>query len=146
MKKSILIIAMFLIGISYSFANNADGINDNVTTSFKRDFSNAKEVSWETRRVYVKATFKLNEQVTYAYYSTEGDLIAVTRNIVSTQLPINQLMNLNANYKDYWITDLFEINSNDETSYYISLENADYKLVLRSTSGDWQVYSKKVKN
>ena len=45
MKKTILIWAMLLMtGISYSFANNADGTTESVTTSFKKDFVNAKEV------------------------------------------------------------------------------------------------------
>jgi hypothetical protein len=147
MKKSILIWAVLLMtATSFSFANPADEVNGNVKTSFKKDFQDAREVKWEAKNVYVKATFILNEKITYAYYSQDGDLIAVTRNILSSQLPITQLMSLNKNYKGYWITDLFEINSNHETSYYITLENADYKMTLKSNSNDgWEEYKKEAK-
>ena len=134
---------MLMTAISFSFANTTDGINGNVTTSFKKDFVNAKEVKWENGKVFVKATFKWNEQVTYAYYSKDGELIAITRNILTSQLPINHLINLHKNYTAYWITDLFEINANNETSYYLTVENADYKMVLKAdNTGDWDVYSK----
>src|SRR5450432_3865181 len=116
MKKSILIWALLLMtGMSYSFANKTDGINKNVSTSFERDFQNAREVKWDTKKAFLKASFILNGQVTFAYYSQNGDLMAITRNILSSQLPINQLMELNKNYKDYWISELFEMNADNET-------------------------------
>ena len=135
-----------MTGMSYSFANNTDGINKNVTTSFEKDFQNAREVRWDTKKVFLKATFVLNGQVTFAYYSQNGELMAVTRNILSSQLPINQLMNLNKNYDGYWITDLFELSADNQTSYYITLENADSKLVLKSSGSEgWSVYRKETK-
>ena len=147
MKKSILIAAFVVAGVSFSFAGKTDVINGTVTNSFKKDFSNAREVKWENGKIFVKATFKLDDQVTYAYYSKDGELIAITRNIVSTQLPINQQISLRKNYKDFWISDLFEVNSNNETTYYITLENADTKMVLKAgITGYWETYSKQDKS
>jgi hypothetical protein len=147
MKKTILIGAiMMMTGISFSFATKTDNISGSVTHSFRKDFTNAKDVKWESGKIFVKATFKMDDQVTYAYYSKDGELIATTRNILSSQLPIAQLVGLRKSYGAYWITDLFEVNSNNETSYYITLENADYKMVLKSnTGGDWETYSKEEK-
>jgi hypothetical protein len=147
MKKSILIWAVLLLAsTSFSFANPTDEVNGNVKTSFKKDFGNADGVKWENQKGFLIATFSLNGKITCAYYSKSGDLIAVTRNILSTQLPIRQLLSLEKNYKGYWITDLFEIDANEETSYFISLENADYKLVLKSDVVDgWNEYKKEKK-
>ena len=76
----------------------------------------------------------------------DGDLMAVTRNILSNQLPVNRLVYLSKHFKDYWISDLFEMNSNGETSYYITLENADNRMVLRSVgNGEWELYKKESK-
>ena len=146
MKKRILTMTLLLMTvISYSFANNADDINKSVIASFKKDFADAREIKWENAKAFVKATFTLNEAVIYAYYTYHGDLIAVTRNIQSSQLPITQLVSLKKNYAGYWITDLFEIDSDNETSYYITLENSDYKLILKSNSAGWDVYKKEIK-
>jgi hypothetical protein len=45
---------------------------------------------------------------------------------------------------NYWISDLFEINNNlDQTSWYVTLETADSKIVLRSNNGGhWTVFQK----
>jgi hypothetical protein len=148
MKKSILIWAVLLLTTtSFSFANHADEINKSVKTSFKRDFGSPDMVKWESQKEFLVATFSLNGKITYAYYSKSGNLIAVTRNILSTQLPIRQILSLDKNYKGYWITDLFEIDANQETSYFISLENADYKLVLKSDAFEgWSEYKKEKKD
>jgi hypothetical protein len=146
MKKSILMWAMMLtMGLSTLFANNEETINQKAVNSFKREFVNAQDVKWESTKDFVKATFKLNDQVMFAYYSQSGELMAITRNIVSSQLPINLLTGLKKNYGNYWITDLFEISSNNEQSYYVTVQNADQTLVLKSSGGDWTTYKKEKK-
>ena len=116
MKKSILMWAMMLtVAITSAFANNEETISQRAVSSFKKDFIEAQDVKWETTKDFVKATFKMNDQVLYAYYSQEGEFMALTRNIVSTQLPINLLSELKKNYSAYWISDLFEVSSSSET-------------------------------
>lgn len=147
MKKSILSVAlMLMIGVSSIFANNAEGVNQRVLNSFNKEFSNATEVKWETGKEYVKATFNLNGQVLFAYYTEKGEMLAMTRNILSSQLPINLLNDLKKNYSSYWISDLFEMAAGNETSYYITLENADAVTVLRSTDSiNWEQFKKEKK-
>ncbi len=67
--------------------------------------------------------------------------MAVTRNIVSSQLPLNLLTSLKKHYSNTWITDLFEFNSDNQDNYYITLENADTKTTLRSNGDNWELYS-----
>ena len=147
MKSIILSIAtMLMMGIS-AFAGVNDGVNEQAVQSFKKDFVNASNISWEQKQDYVKVTFSLNDQVLFAYYSNSGDLQAVVRNITSVQLPIGLLSDLKKDYNEFWISDLFEIASNDQTTYYITLENANKKIVLKSEgSFDWTVFSKTKKN
>jgi len=56
------------------------------------------------------------------------------------------LTDLKKNYSSHWITDLFEMASSNENVYYVTLENADQKLVLKSsgTSG-WELFRKERK-
>ena len=144
MKKSILILAMLLTTIvGSSFANRTDDNKNRAAASFKQDFASAKEVTWETSKELVKATFKLNEQIMFAYYTESGELMAVVRNMVSGQLPINLLTNLKKNYQGYWITDLFEVSASNESSYYVTLESADNVIVLKSSGlNKWEVFQK----
>jgi len=144
MKKSILILAMLLTTIvGSSFANRTDDNKNRAAASFKQDFASAKEVTWETSKEVVKATFKLNDQVMFAYYTESGELMAVVRNMVSGQLPINLLTNLKKNYQGYWITDLFEVSASNESSYYVTLESADNVIVLKSSGlNKWEVFQK----
>jgi hypothetical protein len=134
---------MLTMGLTSGFANNEETINQRAVTSFKKDFSTAQDVKWENNKDFVKATFKQNDQVMFAYYSQTGDLMAVTRNIVSSQLPISLLSNLKKNYGTYWISDLFEISSSTDASYYVTLQNGEQSLVLKSNGiSGWETYKK----
>lgn len=144
MKKAIMI-CMFsmVVAISSAFANNVEGVNEKVLNNFKKEFVQAREISWEVTKEFVKATFSLNDQILFAYYSPDGEKIALLRNLRSTQLPMNLANRLKKSYENYWITDLFEIAGNDETAYYVTLENADQKITLRSSgTSEWMAYKK----
>lgn len=148
MKKILLSIAtVLMIGASAFASGNNDGVsNELAVRNFKKDFATATNIIWEQKNALTKATFTLNGQIMFAYYNSNGDLQAVVRNITSDQLPINLLTSLKNEYNDCWITDLFEMASNDETTYYVTLETSEKKIVLRSSgAGAWEVYSKERK-
>jgi hypothetical protein len=142
MKKTFLSIALLIaIGISATFANDNDGITKSVKLSFSRDFSNATNISWQRKTKMIKATFSLNDQILFAYYEPTGILVAVSKNITSENLPISLQAELKNSYDSYWISDLFENASKEDTDYYVTLENADKKLILQSSGTDgWVVF------
>ncbi|MHA4811958.1 hypothetical protein ACX0G9_27930 [Flavitalea flava] len=148
MKKIILSLAtVLMMGISTFAAKNDDVITLQAQKSFNKEFTSAKNVQWEQSQTYVKATFTMNDQVLFAYYNNAGELTAVIRNITSSQLPINLLTELKNTYSGFWISDLFETASNDQTTYYVTLENADKKIVLESNGPNgWNVFSKMKKD
>jgi hypothetical protein len=143
-KKLALIAALLVtVGIGSSFAASTGNGNSNdiVIASFRKEFKTADMMAIEVKKEYIKVTFKLNNLVLFAYYSENGDLLAVVRNIVSTQLPIQLLMELKQKYSDNWITDLFEMNVDGQTTYYVTMENSDAKITLRSNgSNNWENY------
>lgn len=148
MKNKILIgVFIFITGISSAFANDNEEVNGKIVKSFNKEFAGAQNVQWVTTKDFVKVTFTLNEQVVYAYYDQDGNLAGVTRNILSGQLPINLLTDFKKNYGNYWISDLFEMAGNGENIYYLTLENSDYKIVLKSNgTNGWEVYRKERKH
>jgi hypothetical protein len=148
MKHRILTLALLLsLSISNIFANtNEEVVNAKAANSFKKEFTQAQDVKWENSKQYVKATFKMNDQVMIAYYSNAGELLGITRNLTTSQLPINLMTDIKKNHKNAWITDLFEITANDETNYYVTLEDADQTVVLKSTgSYGWSTFKKEKK-
>jgi hypothetical protein len=148
MKKIFLsLAAVALMGIS-AFANGNDElVSQKTLAAFKSDFTNATHTTWEQKDGFIKATFSFNGQVLSAYYDNDGVLKAVVRNIVSDQLPLNLLASLKKDYSDYWITDLFEISADNETTYYVTVEDAGKKVVLKSDGTSyWNVFSKQKKN
>ena len=145
MKKKILALVMMLtIVFTSAFASKDDGISRYTAASFKKDFVSATNVSWQVQPVFTKVTFTLNDQVMFAYYSKENDeLLAVVRNISSTQLPLHLLTSLQKDYNGYWISGLFEIAKQDDNSYYMTLEKSDETLVLEAKGiNEWVVYKK----
>jgi hypothetical protein len=144
MKKTILAVAMMLMaGLTGAFAKDDEGISKEIASSFSKDFGSATNVSWNKQKDFSKATFTLNNQIMFAYYDEGGSLIASARNILSEQLPINLLNNLKKDYGNYWISELFEMDKDAQTSYYVTLENADETLILKSTSfSDWSTYKR----
>ena len=145
-KKLAIAVALLLtVGITSSFATPTDK-TDVIKASFRKDFKKAELMGIEAGDSYNKLTFKMNDMVLYAFYTDNGELLAVTRNIRSTQLPIQLLLDLKRDYANYWITDLFEFNGDGTNSYYVTLENADTSITLRANSSEnWQLYSRKNK-
>lgn len=144
MKKAILICMLsMVVAISSAFANKAEGVNDRILNNFKKEFVQARDISWEVNKEFVKATFSLNDQVLYAYYTPTGERIALIRNLRTNQIPMHLVNRLKKSFSDYWVTDLFEIAGSDETAYYVTVENADMKITLKSVgTTDWTTYKK----
>lgn len=146
MKKILLVLGFTAsVGILSAFAEEVK-VEPRVLKSFKQEFSTAADVNWVTGDNYYRAAFTYNGQHIFAYYSAEGSLLSVTRYLSPLQLPIMLLTELKNEYSEYWISDLFEVNKDQCTHYYITLENSDTKIILHSVnSGEWSIYSKKKK-
>ncbi len=143
MKKVLLSLAMFItLGTMSAFADSAD-VSPKVLDAFKNDFNGAKEVAWSAGVNYYRAAFTFNGNHVFAFYNTSGELLGLTRYISSLDLPMNLQRSLKKNYSDYWISDLFEVANNDGTSYFITVENADTKIVLKASgNSDWKNYNR----
>jgi len=149
MKKRILLLSIVLISFTaFSFAADVPAsISKNIVSSFNKQFSNARDIQWENQPNFVRAQFTINDMVLYAYFNKTGDLIAVTRFISSNQLPLILLSSLKNQYTaGFWISDLFEIESEAGTSYYATLQSADQTIILKSDGiSGWTVFQKEKK-
>jgi hypothetical protein len=143
-----LLLVLFLTAVSsFSFAGAANDLSPRLRTSFQHDFKNAHLIGTEIHENFIKVTFTKDNNILFAYYATNGKLLGVVHNMLSNELPLELQMSLKQNYGDYWITELFQINGDDESGYFVSLQNGDEILNLRSTPDQgWEVYSSTRKN
>jgi len=146
MKKKILLLSIALVSLTaFSFAADAPAISKNVISSFNKQFANARDIQWDNRADYIKAQFSMNDMVLFAYFNNSGELLAITRFISPNQLPLELLRSVKK-INGFWISDLFEIQTEAGTSYYATLENADQVIILKSegTNG-WNIFQKEKK-
>jgi hypothetical protein len=140
MKKILFTLALaFLTGSVFA----GEVVSKKVRKAFESEFSNAREVVWTQGADYYRAAFLYNERHVFAYFDEEGGLLGVTRYITPTDLPVTLQSQVKKQYGEYWISDLFELSQPENTAYYLTVENADTRLVLRSQNGSaWQLFQK----
>ena len=140
MKKLTITLAMIVTLMTSAFASE-ENVKAEILAAFKNKFSTAQEVTWTTGKMFSEATFLFNGNWITAHFNYRAELVAVSRNITSDQLPYFLQSNLRKHYSGYWITDLFELSNKEGFSHYITLRNADEEIVLESLNGrTWSVY------
>lgn len=130
---------VIMLAAGSSFANGND-ISKIVQQHFTKQFAGATHVQWEDKTTYYSAAFELNERFYTALYSTDGEMIAISRNVLSTELPGRLQSILKNNFGSYWVTDLVKYRIGEETRYYVTLENAATKNLLENIGDEeWSV-------
>jgi len=141
MKKIITILAMTLV-VSTSFASIEPGtVSNQAVNTFKSEFVGATSATWTINKDFYQVAFTMDGQQMFAYYNKSGEFLAVSQNISSVELPNSLKKGLKKVMSNCWITDLFEITNNDQISWYVTIESADEKVVLKSDNGGkWKVF------
>jgi len=148
MKKIILSTVILLALFSSAFAAGPDNITDRASASFHRDFHKAAQIRSEVINQHVRVTFSQDNETKYAYYDFQGNLVGVVQHILTSSLPEDLQEYIGKHYSNYWVTELFQVSTDDGVYYYLQLTNADENIVL-STEGSngWHLYmTAKTKN
>ena len=132
---------MMSLGIATVFAGTPD-VNAKVLETFKNQFPTASETEWSTTSDYYKVDFVYSDNYVSAYYSLDGEFLATLRHISSVNLPMLLQSSLKNDYSNFWISDLYELAKYDGSSYYVTIENANQKIVLKSNGNGWTVHKK----
>jgi hypothetical protein len=140
MKRIVLTLA---IAVSTLSAFAGEEVSPKVLNAFNNEFKTAKDVEWTIGTDYYRATFTYNEKHVFAYYNVNGELMGLTRYIIPADLPMLLQAELKSKYNEYWISDLFEVANSEGTAWYVTLEDADSKLVLKAIDAkSWNSYRK----
>jgi hypothetical protein len=143
MKPILIAVALFAGTFTKSFAaDNNPRVEPSVLKSFKSTFANATEVDWSTSQEFYKAVFYLNGQYITAYYNADGTMQGLSRHISAATLPVMMQTALKNDYKDQWVSDVLEVTNEDGVQYYITMEDASQRIVLKSTFATLRVFQK----
>lgn len=125
-----------------SFANPTD-VAPLALKSFNKTFNGATGATWTYENNLYKVQFAVNGQYANAYYDADGAMVVMTRNISSTQLPMALQSSVKGDCDNSWISDVVEVTSDEGVQYFVTLESADQKVILKSASATkWAVYQK----
>lgn len=136
MKKIITILAiMFTAGAA--FASN-DNVTDNkkAMNTFNREFAGASDVAWYHSEESTIAKFNLNNSKVTAHFSKAGELLATSRYITDTELPVNVISKLIKHFPDQNIRTIVEYTVEGENTYVITLESKTEWTILKARNGN----------
>ncbi len=144
-KKFVTILVLAMLTIATAFASETN-VSKDALAAFSATFVKATDVKWEKSDNYYKATFQINGHSLNTLLSEEGEIIAVYRNILATELPLYLQAPLYREFSKYWISGLTEYAVGGDTKYYLTLENADEKIIMENLGTyDWSLFKKTIK-
>jgi hypothetical protein len=146
MKKMMIAVAVFLTITTGTAFANPTAVNPKVIKAFNTEFVSVNDVTWTTGNDFYKASFIYNSKYVFAYYSFEGKFLGLTRLMATSELPLMLQTSIKKNYADMWVSDLFEVANTDGTTYYLTVEDAENVMIVKSSGGsDWVTFKKSKK-
>lgn len=141
MKKKLFIATVaFLMSISQIFANDIKPVPALIVNELNREFKNVTNLEWKTTDNYYKASFNVDATAMEAFFSYEGDLIGVSRNIKLTQLPLSLAKETKQLLGVTQPTQLFELLTDRGTEYFITFSNGKEGKTFKSDGYSWSRY------
>ena len=146
MKKMMIAVAVFLTITTGTAFANPTAVNPKVIKAFNTEFVSVNDVTQTTGNDFYKASFIYNSKYVFAYYSFEGKFLGLTRLMATSELPLMLQTSIKKNYADMWVSDLFEVANTEGTTYYLTVEDAENVMIVKSSGGsDWVTFKKSKK-
>jgi len=141
MKKRFLVLTTALImTFSATFAKETPTVPATIVTELHQKFTNADNIQWETTANFYKATFTIDGHSLKAFYSFDGELIGMSREINVDQLPMALIGDVKEKSANNSVTDLFELLTNRGTEYYITYKGDKDTRTFKSDGEYWTRY------
>jgi hypothetical protein len=121
MKK--IILAFVLVCSSFICFGDEPSVNEKVLAAFNNTFPDVKNVSWTSSGLSYQVNFKYKEVVTRITYDKNGTCLQTIRYYKGDQLPMLILTKVKSKFSKKQIFGVTELTTEDETSYYIILED-----------------------
>src|SRR5215217_4123505 len=141
--KTMLLLATLLwaSAINKTFANDVY-ITPAVLHAFETTFTKATNVQWSVVEQLYKVVFKENDEEITAFFDKDGSLVASCYLIAVSDLPRAMQRSLKADAAAYAITEVYEVQTDDGTDYYATVQKGKETKVLKAGAQKWSVYKK----
>ncbi|RYZ18605.1 MAG: hypothetical protein EOO16_22060 [Chitinophagaceae bacterium] len=133
MKTILFALSFFAASIFNQASATENFANPNAEAAFASQFGKATDVQWTETGAFYQVRFTLDGVISEAWYNAEGTLVALTRKQSVDSLPASLRAALDL--KQRWVSDLTEVETESGSTWYITLEDADRKVVLQSSTG-----------
>ncbi len=146
MKKLLLAALIVVAAGSSAFALDETKVGFKVKNNFEVQFEGATNAVWTTKDDYLKVSFTLADENVEAFFSVDGEMMGMSRNVDLKKLPLNAIQTIKKKYAAFKVTDAIEFDQEGEKNYYVMLENADHKQILKvSLYGDVSLFKGAIK-
>lgn len=137
--KKILFVGLLTTGFMLgSFAQDnlkEKDVPPAIQTSFKTEFSNARDIEWKLKDGKYKAEFEVNGLKHFAKYGTDGKLMARGMKIRTSELPNAVATSVKNTYADRTIDNVYRVDKNGAVYYQVKLDGNPDTKVLYSADG-----------
>jgi hypothetical protein len=146
MKKIFLMLSLIAaVAGTTAFANDDPKVNLRVQESFKKEFPGAQYVKWGKDHDYFKAIFVLADYRAEAWFNTDGELLATTRDLLYDQLPLAVMKELEKKFPSANATEIREVTNSNGTLYKLLLEDKKVKYSISATPNGEVSVTEKIK-
>ncbi len=144
--KKLFIAALLAVSVVTSvYADGPSDVNATILYNFRSNFTDATNVTWVSKKDYVKAVFTLDNSTVEAFYKLTGELIGTSKNISLEELPISAKRTFARKFYDYTVVEAIRFEGTDETAYYISAVNDKQSVILKVDGTNQLTMFKKTK-
>ena len=125
----------------FAAKSDAQTIPSSISTAFISSFPQADKAVWSNTGNIYRAEFKLEGEKQFAFFNKAGELLAVSRYIDFTALSNRLRLNLIKHYPNYNISEIFQVNNDLDTDYFVTLERNGISFILKSSgNGKWNLF------
>ena len=135
MKKTFLVLSLFLAVILTTSAKPITKEDPRVEQEFKKQFAGATNVKWSRiEGGYLSASFTWADRQTIAYFNSDAELVGCIRGLLFNQLPLSVMRSVEGHFQNPVVIEIREITNDEGVNYTIVLEykNKTYKIRLNS--------------
>jgi hypothetical protein len=146
MKKIVLLLAVVFLAASV-WAMPESSVSQKAVTAFKTQFKNATNAFWvkNNEGVYL-VNFSMNNEKLKAYYSEDGHMEALQRNVTTDQMNLMAAGTLQQLSASMNITAIAEVNQNHDLYYLVKGESSKHIITYKIyVDGSSEKISKKKK-
>lgn len=147
MKKMFVVLAAVVITAgAWAYPSPSPAENSKAAEKFEMEFSGARNVEWSGSKDLPIATFIVNNERMWAWFTSDGELIATQRNVKKEQMPYLAAKAINKLEEGQSIRNIAEIIKDGEMYYLVRSENAKYKSLYKlNPAGDAERMEKRKK-